>query len=45
MKELTYLMYWDRNRLYACAMSQELPVDDFEWIKNTSKFNKDFIKK
>ena len=25
-------------------MSQKLPVNKFEWIKNTSKFNKDFIK-
>ena len=26
-------------------MSQKLPVNDFEWIKDTSQFNKDFIKK
>ena len=25
-------------------MSQKLPVNDFEWIKDTSQFNKDFIK-
>ena len=25
-------------------MSQELPVNDFEWIKDTSQFNEDFIK-
>ena len=26
-------------------MSQKLPVNNFEWIKDTSQFNKDFIKK
>ena len=25
-------------------MSQKLPVNYFEWIENTSQFNKDFIK-
>ena len=25
-------------------MSQKLPVNNFEWIKDTSKFNEDFIK-
>ena len=25
-------------------MSQKLPVNKFEWIKDTSQFNKDFIK-
>ena len=25
-------------------MSQRLPVNNFEWIKDTSQFNKDFIK-
>ena len=26
-------------------MSQKLPVNNFEWIKDTSQFNKDFVKK
>ena len=26
-------------------MSQKLPVNNFEWIEETSQFNKDFIKK
>ena len=26
-------------------MSQKLPVNYFEWIEDTSKFNEDFIKK
>ena len=25
-------------------MSKKLPVNNFEWIKDTSQFNKDFIK-
>ena len=25
-------------------MSQKLPVNNFEWIKDTSKFNEDLIK-
>ena len=25
-------------------MSQPLPVNNFEWIKDTSQFNEDFIK-
>ena len=25
-------------------MSQKLPVNNFEWIKNNSQFNEDFIK-
>ena len=25
-------------------MSQKLPVNTFEWIEDTSRFNKDFIK-
>ena len=26
-------------------MSQKFPINKFEWIKDTSQFNKDFIKK
>ena len=26
-------------------MLQKVPVDNFEWIKDTSQFNEDFIKK
>ena len=43
-KESLYLQYWDVNNLYVWAMSQNLPVNNIEWIKDTSQFNEDFIK-
>ena len=43
-KASSYLQYWDGNNLYGCAMSQKLSVNNFEWIKDLSLFNEDFIK-
>ena len=44
-KKSSYLQYWDVNNLYDQVMLQKLPVNNFEWIKDTSQFNDDFIKK
>ena len=43
-KELSYIQYLDLNNLYGLAMSQELPVNNSEWIENILQFNEDFIK-
>ena len=43
-KELPYIQYWDVNNLYSSAMPQKFPVNNFEWIEDTSQFNEDFIK-
>ena len=43
-KESSHLKYWDVNSLHAWAMLQKHPVINFEWIEDTSQFNKAFIK-
>ena len=43
-KESSYIQCWDVNNLYVWAMSQKLPVNNGEYIKDISQFNKDFIK-
>ena len=35
---------WDVNNLYDWIMSQNLQLNSFEWIEDTSKFIEDFIK-
>ena len=37
-------MYWGVNNLYEWAMSQNLHVNGFKWVENTSQFNEDFMK-
>ena len=34
-----YHKYWNGNSLYSWVMLQKLPVNKFEWIKDTSQFN------
>ena len=43
-KETSSLKFWGVNNLYGWAMSQNLPVNNFESIKGTSQFIEDFIK-
>ena len=43
-KESSYIQYWNVNDLYLWAMLENLSVKNFEWIKNTSQFDEDFIK-
>ena len=45
IKESSYLQYWHVYNLYGWAMSQKLTENNFEWTKDTSQFNEDFIKK
>ena len=43
----SYIEHLDPNNLYGWAMSQKLPVNGFNWVKQEelSNFNEDFIKK
>ena len=43
-KESSYFQYLDINNLHGWAMSRNLPLNNFERIKDTSQFNEDFIK-
>ena len=43
-KEESFLEYLDANNLYGWEMSEPLPVDGFDWIKDLSKIDGDFIK-
>ena len=43
-KELSYLKYWGLSNLYDWTMLQNLPVNNFGWVEDTSYFNEDFIK-
>ena len=38
------IMSLNANNLYGWAMYQNLPVNNFKWIEDISKFNKTFIK-
>ena len=43
-KESLYLNYWDVSSLYDWVMSQNLPLNKFEWIDGTSQLSEDFMK-
>ena len=38
--ERLYIQCWHVNSLHGWAMSQNLPVNNFEWIEDTSQFMK-----
>ena len=40
-KESSYRKCRGVNNLYDWVMSQKLPVNNFEWINDTSQFNED----
>ena len=42
-KDSSYIQYWDVNNLHGWVMSPKLPINNFEWMKDTFQFN-DFIK-
>ena len=42
--ESSYLQYWDVNNLYEWALPQKPPVNNFQWIEDTSQFNEDLTK-
>ena len=43
-EESSYIQYLDANNLYAWAMSQKIPVNNFKWVEDTSRINEEFIK-
>ena len=43
-KRYSCLKYWDVNNWYVWAMSQKLPVNDFKWVENISKFDQSLDK-
>ena len=44
MKDSPNLQYWDVNNLYGWVLTRKLPVNDFKWVKDISKFNEKFLK-
>ena len=44
-KESLFLQYLDANNLNGWAMEQNLPVGGFEWVRDVSRIDEDFIKK
>ena len=43
-EESSFFEYLNANNLYGWTMSQPLPVAGFDWVKNLSKIDEDFIK-
>ena len=43
-EEESFLEYLDANNVYGWATSEPLTVNGFDWIKDLSKIDEDFIK-
>ena len=43
-EESSYIQYLDANNLYGWAISQNLPVNRFKWLEDTSEINEEFVK-
>ena len=35
----TFITYFDKNNLYGWSMSEYLPYEKFEWLKNVDEFD------
>ena len=44
-KESSQNQYQDVINMFGWAISQKLSVNKFQWIKDTSQFDEDFMKK
>ena len=42
-KESSFLRYCDINNKYGWVISQKRPVNNFEWVKDTSQINEDLM--
>ena len=43
-KKSSYLRYLDANNLYGWAMCKKLPVSNFKWTDDLSKYKENFIR-
>ena len=43
-KGSSYIQCWDVNNFYDQTIVQKLPVNNFEWIKDSFQFDEDFMK-
>ena len=38
-KPSTFITYLDKNNLYGRAVSEYIPYEEFEWLKNVDSFD------
>ena len=39
-----HILYLDMNNLYGCAMSQDLPISNFKWVKNINQIEQKLMR-